>query len=467
MSIDKGAIMRTLTSFKQRRRLVAVLITLTLIAINLIATSTSAGPIPTEATVVLDTANAIPLPGTFRLVHGERGNETNPHVDCDVASYTYDDFQGSSTIHYQNLASGFDNVIPGNDVDLLSDVSGARVAYTEITISGDTVRIFDTNSLTTTIVPGFGLSKPSIGGSLVAFEDIGSVVEPGARDVSTYDLNTGTVTKLTHDNDILENFNPDVSPTGDAIVWAKCTDGVVGCDIYAATRTSPGVFTTRALTPGHHENRGEVSTDGNVAVYISERTGERDVYYQPLTGGTEVHLAIPGDQFTPTISGGLISFVSANLSARNVFVYDTRTGRLYQVTTGSSGDPLTDGPLSEISICGDTGRIVYIHEGIGAWDVFGFTFQVPTVPSDTQEQLDDLIALIRGFNLPAGTANSLIRKLQNAIDAINTSDTATACSSLTAFINECQAQSGKKLTPDQSTQLINSANHTKTSLGCP
>jgi hypothetical protein len=93
MSIDKGAIMRTLTSFKQRRRLVAVLITLTLIAINLIATSTSAGPIPTEATVVLDTANAIPLPGTFRLVHGERGNETNPHVDCDVASYTYDDFQ--------------------------------------------------------------------------------------------------------------------------------------------------------------------------------------------------------------------------------------------------------------------------------------------------------------------------------------------------------------------------------------
>ena len=453
---------RNLASLTQRRRLCALLIALTLIAMNLSATSTSAGPVLTEATVVLDTANATPLPGSFRLLNGEPGNQYFPHVDCDVAAYAYDDLEGRSTIHYQDISAGFDNVIPGNEADLLPDISGSRIAYTEVTFSGDTVRIFDTNSLTTTIVPGFGLSRPSIGGNLVAFEDIGSVVEPGARDVSTYDLNTGTVTKLSNDNDILENWTPDVSPTGNAVVWAKCTDGVVGCDIYSATRTSPGVFTSRALTAGHHEDRGEVSTDGNIAVYISERTGERDVYYQPLTGGTEVHLAIPGDQFKPTISGGLISFASGSYPTLNVFVYDTRSGRLYQVTTGTSG-----GPLSEISVCGDTGRIVYIQVGNGGWDVYGFTFQVPSVPSDTQEQLDDLIALVRSFNLPAGTANSLMRKLQNVIDAINASDNATACSSLTAFINECQAQSGKKLSPDQSTQLINSANHIKTELGCP
>jgi len=446
----------------QRRRLVAVLVTLTLIAINLSATSTSAGPVPTEATVVLDTANATPLPGSFRLLNGEPGNQSWPHIDCDVATYTFDDFEGSSTIHYQNVSSGFDNVIPGNEVDVLSDISGSRIAYTEVTWSGETVRIYDINSLTTTIVPGFGLSKPSIGGSLVAFEDIGSVVEPGARDVSTYDLTTGTVTKLTNDNDTLENFNPVVSPNGNAVVWAQCTDGVTGCDIYAATRTSPGVFTTRPLTTDHHESRGfETSTDGNIAVYVSDRTGERDIYYQPLTGGTEVHLAIPGDQYVPSISGGLISFASTHLNGYDVFVYDTRTGRLYEVTTG-----LTNALLNEISVCGDTGRIVYANAGDG-YDLFAFTFQVPSVPSNTQDQLNDLIALIRGFNLPTGTANSLIRKLQNAIDAINASDTATACSSLTAFINECRAQSGKKLTPDQSTQLINSANHIKTNLGCP
>jgi hypothetical protein len=452
---------RTFASFRQKRRLCALLIALTLTAVNHGATPISAGSVSTEATVVLDTANATPLPGSFRLLNGEPGNQSWPHVDCDVATYSYDDFEGSSTIHYQNVSAGFDNVIPGNEVDVLSDISGSRIAYTEVTFSGETVRIYDINSLTTTIVPGFGLSKPSIGGTLVAFEDIGSVVEPGARDVSTYDLSTGTVTKLTNDNDTLENFDPDVSPTGDAVVWAQCADGVVGCDIYAATRTSTGVFTKKALTTGRHESRSETSTDGNIAVYVSDRTGERDIYYQPLTGGTEVHLAIPGDQYVPSISGGLISFASTHLNGYDVFVYDTRTGRLYEVTTGVSAALLND-----ISVCGDTGRVVYATAGDG-FDLFAFTFQVPSVPSNTEDQLNDLIALIRSFNLPPGIANSLVRKLQNALDAVNASDTATACSSLTAFIKECQAQSGKKLTPEQSTQLITAANHIKTDLGCP
>jgi len=69
-------------------------------------------------------------------------------------------------------------------------------------------------------------------------------------------------------------------------------------------------------------------------------------------------------------------------------------------------------------------------------------------------------------NLPDGSENSLITKLQAALAANAASDSATACDSLTAFINECRAQSGKKLTADQATQLINSANQIKTELGC-
>src|SRR5262249_49486264 len=201
--------------------------------------------------------------------------------------------------------------------------------------------------------------------------------------------------------------------------------------------------------------------NGEVAVYVSDRTGERDIYYQPLTGGNEVHLAIPGDQRWPTISGDLISFESHTATGYDIFVYDTRNGRLYQVTNG-----LPFEELSEISVCGDTGHIVYVNVGNGGFDVYAFTFQVPSAPTNTEEQLDDLIALIRSFNLPAGTANSLIRKLQNAIDASKASDTATACSLLTSFINECQPQSGKNLTPEQSTKLITAASHSKTDLGC-
>ena len=451
---------RNHTTFRQRRLVCALLITLALLVPLRNPFTASATSAPAESTIVLETAGAPFLQGTTQAVHAEPGNESNPHVDCDGVSYTFDDFMGRSTIHYQDLSTGIDTEIPGNDVDLLSDVSGSRVAFTQVTNSGDTIRIFDTISQTTTIVPGFGLSNPSIGGNLVAFEDVGSSI-PGGRDIDFYDLSSGIVTKLAHD--AFDNINPEVSPNGDTVIWQKCQANQVSCDLYAAIQTSPGVFTTRALISGGNSSRFESSsTNGELAVYTSLRNGERDLYYQPLAGGTEVHLSIPGDQRDVTISGNFISFESGTQHGYDIFVYDIRSGTLFQVT-----NTLVDEKLSEISLCGDTGRIVYVNVANGAFDVNAFTFQVPSVPSDTEDQLADLIALIRSFNLPPGIANSLMRKLQNALDAVNASDTATACNLVTAFINECQAQSGKKLTPEQSTQLITAANHIKTDLGCP
>src|SRR5690348_17885842 len=48
---------------------------------------------------------------------------------------------------------------------------------------------------------------------------------------------------------------------------------------YVAVQTAPGVFTTRALTEtsGRHHFP---FTDGEIAVYVSDRSGENDVYYQ-------------------------------------------------------------------------------------------------------------------------------------------------------------------------------------------
>lgn len=62
---------------------------------------------------------------------------------------------------------------------------------------------------------------------------------------------------------------------------------------------------------------------------------------------------------------------------------------------------------------------------------------------------------------------TVVTKLQTALAAIKAGDTAAACSSLTSFINACVAQAEKKLTPEPSTQLINSAKQIKTDLGCP
>jgi len=426
-----------------------------LIAVTLIA----AGPsqrsglaASTEVTVNLQTTGAPFLQGAFQLVSDGVGNQFYPHVDCDLASYTNDDFQGSSTIHYQNLTTGVDDIVPGNQVDLLSQVSGNRIAFTEVDFPGDSVIVFDALTQTRTMVPGYGKARPSIGGNLVAFEDRGGFTNYECE-VGTYDIDTGTVARLTSDS--MDNRFISVSPNGDALVWEKCQLNDTACDIYSAVQTSPGVFSTRALTVGGGEDRLP-RTDGELAVYMSNRGGDYDIYYQPVTGGTEVRLAIPGDQRDPTISGNLISFESQDQNGTyDIFVYDLRTSRLFQVT--DTGNYL-DETLSDLSVCNGVGRIIYDIPG-NDFDVHVFTFQVP---GTTEGEIGNLITTVRSFNLPQGITNSLIVKLQDAQAA----DTTTACSALTDFIHECQAQAGKKLTVDQSNQVIASANQIRTELGC-
>lgn len=75
-----------------------------------------------------------------------------------------------------------------------------------------------------------------------------------------------------------------------------------------------------------------------------------------------------------------------------------------------------------------------------------------------------LIDLVYSFKLPQGTETSLITKLQHALDDITTGD---ACNDFTAFINEVNAQAGKKLTLEQANQLLAAANQIQTALGCP
>ena len=97
--------------------------------------------------------------------------------------------------------------------------------------------------------------------------------------------------------------------------------------------------------------------------------------------------------------------------------------------------------------------------------MYAFTFQLPIAPSPAT-QINDLIALVRSFGLSPPVENSFVSKLQDALAAISASDTATACTSLTSFINRVTL-SGKKTTAEQKSQLINSANQIKTNLGCP
>ena len=453
--------MRILTVNRKRRRFmqtrvaIVLLIAVALLVIDRAPNMVGAKSLTTESAVRSQIATVPMLQGTFQTINNGPGNQTNPQIDGNVVSYTNDDFQGSSTIHYRDFSTGMDNIAPGNALDLLSDVSGSRIAFTQVEAAGENVVVFDTVSQTRTVIPRAHAADPSISGDLVAFEDWGFVADQS--EIGIYNLSTGALTRLTNDTSF--DRRVDVSPTGNALVWEKCQTDGLGCDVFAALQTSPGVFTTTPISQSAGEDR-QPHTNGDLVVYVSNKSGENDIYYRPLLGGAETQLSLPGNQLDPTISGDLIAFESQVQAGTeyDIFVYDISAGELFQVTNTPGNET-----LSEVDASNGIGHIVYAIPGFGDFDVYAFTFQVP---SSSPNQINDLIALVKSFNLPAGTANSLITKLQDAQAAIDASDTATACDSLTAFINACQGQSGKKLTADQANQLINSATQIKTTLGC-
>src|SRR5262249_12408344 len=157
--------------------------------------------------------------GTTRTINDGPGDQINPHVACNLASYT-SDISGFQTIHYFDFATNTDHTIPTVGPAFLSGVSGNRVVYTHVTGEGSQIDVFDTSTSTTQTIPGgTQRTNPSIGGNTVAFEDRSFSADPNQSEIVVYDLATGVTTRLT--NDALMDTNPAVSPDGNVVVFQK------------------------------------------------------------------------------------------------------------------------------------------------------------------------------------------------------------------------------------------------------
>jgi hypothetical protein len=81
------------------------------------------------------------------------------------------------------------------------------------------------------------------------------------------------------------------------------------------------------------------------------------------------------------------------------------------------------------------------------------------VGRDQIELCVDLISQVEELGLPKGAENSLVSKLENAIDSLGKGQTKAALNKLEAFINEVEAQRGKKIPQSDADALIAAAQY--------
>ena len=124
-----------------------------------------------------------------------------------------------------------------------------------------------------------------------------------------------------------------MSPLGDVIVWYGCVDYAISCEIYRATRAGASWVTALVTSNPASAFPASPATDGAVIVYDATRDGEQDIYWQPVGGGPEEHLELPGRQYNLSVSGGVIVFASETPdSATDLFVYRIATNSLFRLT---------------------------------------------------------------------------------------------------------------------------------------
>ena len=317
------------------------------------------------------------LPGTSITVNDGPGDATDPHVSGDWVSYT-DDATGQLAVHYYDLATGQDTSIDNNGGnDSLSGISGTTLVYAHEDTSGNfTIDAYDIGSGNppAALDPGPGEVRisPAIGGNTVAWVDF--TADPSHPQVMVYDLATQAVTDLS-DDPATANVQPAVSPDGSVVAWAKCDPSGSPCNIWEAARGG-GTWSVSQLTGGSDDSQ-QPHTDGNIVVYQSLRSGTQDISWQPVGGGTEQQVPMPGYNSTnPHTSGGLISFEgqAACGSQSDIFVYSLATQTVYQITNA----PGVSNTLDDISVTPDgAARVVWQPQAPTGSQIHGLLFQSP------------------------------------------------------------------------------------------
>jgi len=91
---------------------------------------------------------------------------------------------------------------------------------------------------------------------------------------------------------------------------------------------------------------------------------------------------------------------------------------------------------------------------IGGWDGSAETETAELFFASPESAIETLIGDIESLDLPGGLENGLTKKLENALSSLERGNVGAAVNRIQAFINQVDAQRGKKLTDEQADALI-------------
>jgi hypothetical protein len=325
-------------------------------------------------------SNGGPVNSPIVVVNNGPNDQTEPHVNGSLASYT-DFSSGSGRVRYFNFLTNTDAAIPigVGEQDTLSNTDGVRISLSRQESDRRAIFVFDTTTAILTEVdpqPWSFRFSSAIAGNRVAFLSSSSGTN---GDIVLHDFATNTTTTLSSGS---FNDNPSIAPDGNTVVWERCDLNFIDCDVEAALWNSAlsswSVFTVSDTL----SDELNPDTDGTWIVYESNRpsaTGS-DIYFKPVNGDSiERHLIIAGDQRYPRVSHGVISFESkaTAVDPAGLFIYVIATNTLYQVTPTT---PTIDVHLSHVSVLsnGDIRLVWAANDGPGGEDnIYATTFTPP------------------------------------------------------------------------------------------
>ena len=326
-------------------------------------------------------------PGQLIVVNNGAGvNHTDPHVDGDLVCYTNQ--QAVTSIHYHDLTSGTDNGIPlpnGGLVDFLCDVRGTTIVFTRDGIEAD-IFSFDTGSSTLTSFfpqPNSLRFSGQIGDQTIAWQEFTTSLL--ASTIVAYDRASGTTTIISPASPPVGQY-PAISRDGSVVVWEGCTIPITAtsCVIWKAIRSGAGAWSSQELA-SQFAAESHPDTDGTIIAYGSRGSTEQ-LAWQPVAGGIEQVLNIPGSVINPSVSGGLIAFAydATGSGVSHIVIYNVAANILYDVTADLVAAGLypsgNDHSLNDISVTPDgKARVVWQVQENGQSNVYAYTFNLPAV----------------------------------------------------------------------------------------